>query len=108
MSGGKTRMWLALMAISVAWPAAAAEIKISTKGASYSPKTVTAKVGDVLRFENDDAVTHAVFIPTRGFGANLGDMAPGKGVTLALPRAGTFDVECVFHSSMLLKVTVAP
>lgn len=111
MRGGKNRVWpalLALTAISMASTAAAAEIKVSTKNAAYSPKTIAAKVGDVLRFENDDTTTHAVFVPTRGFGVHLGDMAPGKSVTLALPRAGAFEVECVFHSSMLLKVTVTP
>lgn len=93
---------------SMAPPAAAADIKVTTKGAAYSPAVIAAKVGDVLQFENNDSVTHAVFVPTKTFGVHLGDMAPGRRTSLALPRAGSFEVECVFHDHMLLKVTVSP
>jgi plastocyanin len=98
----------ATIALIEVGPAAAADIKVTTKGAAYSPAVIAAKVGDVLQFENNDTATHAVFVPTKTFGVNLEDMGPGRRSSLALPRAGFFEVECVYHPEMLLKVTVSP
>src|SRR5262245_58756690 len=86
--------------------AAAAEIKIAAKDDAYAPRMFSAKVGDVLKFSNDDYVDHMVLVPTFGHQANLGVMKPGQASpALPLGKQGTFDVHCVFHPAMKAKVT---
>lgn len=86
--------------------ASAAEHRIRMAGMNYQPAVVQAKVGDSIRFVNDDSADHNVLIPTKGFGTDLGAQKPGQATELKLLKKGSFEVECVFHPHMLLKVTV--
>ena len=95
-----------LAASAFALPALAAEHVVTMQGAAYSPDEIRAASGDTIRFVNDDDIPHEVFVPTVGFGVDLGKQEPATEKTLALMRRGTFEVECVFHSDMLLTVTV--
>ena len=89
--------------------AGAGEITVVAKDDSYAPRTVAARVGDTLKFVNQDFVDHAVYVPTFGFGVNLGVMKPSAASpAMPLGKAGTFDVFCVFHPGMKTKVTVTP
>lgn len=64
--------------------------------------------GDTIVFTNNDDSDHNVFVPTKGFGVDLGVQKPGATARLAVARPGTFEVECVLHANMLLKVEVKP
>ncbi|MGK9169273.1 cupredoxin domain-containing protein [Inquilinus limosus] len=86
----------------------AAEHSITMAGIAYAPAVVEAKVGDTLVFVNDDGVAHDVFVPTVGFSTDLGSQDPGGKTTLTLRKAGLFDVECMFHDHMHLRVVVRP
>jgi plastocyanin len=94
-------------AMLLAGAAGAEEIKIGMLGSKFSKQTINAKVGDTLIFENDDQVDHDVFVPTFGHGVNPGNIKPGQSVALPLGKAGSFDLECVYHVDMTAKVTVA-
>jgi plastocyanin len=96
----------AVGALLFAHAAVAAERTVTMSGLRYAPAAVEAKVGDVLRFVNDDRVDHDVFVPTRGFGVDLGVQKPGTQSELTLGKPGTFEVECVFHPHMLATVRV--
>lgn len=85
-----------------------AEHRIGMAGMAYEPAIVEAKVGDTLIFTNDDSVAHDVFVPTVGFATDLGSQEPGEETTLTLGKAGAFDVECVFHGHMHLRIVVTP
>lgn len=97
---------LAAFAVACAAPAAAAEIEIRMGGGQYAPAKVEAKVGDVLRFVNDDGADHAVFVPTKGHGLDLGAQKPGEARTYTVRKPGSFDVECVQHGHMAMSVNV--
>ena len=102
------RMWNAFtLAAAIALPCSAADHVIALKGMTYQPAIINAKVGDTLRFVNDDGVEHAVFVPTKGFGTDLGTQKPTVATELKLTKPGTFEVECVIHPHMLLKVNVS-
>lgn len=75
-------------------------------GSTYSPARIDARVGDTLRFVNDDDERHAVFIPTRGFAANLGNQDANQVRDYALSAPGRIEVECMPHPQMKLVVTV--
>lgn len=96
------------LALAVAAPGFAAEHVVTMAGSNYAPARLAAKVGDTVRFVNDDQADHDVFVPTAGFGIDLGAQKPGDSRTMRLGKAGAFDVECVMHPHMVLKITVTP
>ena len=100
-------MRLLLLAALGAAPASAEEIVVTMAGTQYAPAVINASVGDTLRFVNDDAADHNVFVPTAGFAFDLGKQESGSEAAYTLGKAGTFEVECVFHDTMLLKVEVS-
>jgi plastocyanin len=87
-------------------PGLAAEHVVTMAGQQYTPSELSAQPGDTIRFVNDDDSDHEVFVPTVGFGVDLGKQEPGRESTLSLARPGEFEVECVFHPHMLLTVVV--
>lgn len=93
--------------LSAALPARAAEHVVRMAGAGYTPDRIDARVGDTIRFVNDDGMNHDVFVPTAGHGIDLGRQEPGDERVMTLGKAGTFEAECVFHDHMLLTVAVA-
>jgi plastocyanin len=99
-------LFFALLEALAAGAAGAADHTVTMAGLQYQPPALTARVGDVIRFVNDDGTDHHVFVPTAGFAVDSGPQKPGTTVEMPLAKAGTFEVECVFHPHMLLKVTV--
>jgi plastocyanin len=97
---------LGIAGVLVAVPAAAAEQVVTMAGQQYEPVAIEAVRGDTIRFVNDDEAAHNVYVPTVGFGLDLGKQEPGDERTTVLGQRGTFEVECVFHPHMLLTVTV--
>ena len=99
---------LVLLAASLLIPvhAQAAEFVVTMVGTEYQPARITAAVGDIIRFVNDDSTDHNVFVPNVGHAVDLGKQEPGSEVLLTLGKAGRFEVECVFHSNMLTAVEV--
>jgi plastocyanin len=75
---------------------------------TYAPANLTTRAGDTIRFVNDDAANHVVFVPTAGHAIDLGAQKPGEEREITLMKAGTFDVECANHDHMLLTVEVLP
>ena len=88
-------------------PVAAAEHIVRMAGADYRPNRIDARVGDTIRFVNDDGMNHNVFVPTPGHGVDFGRQEPRDERVMRLGKAGTFEAECVFHDHMLLTVSVA-
>lgn len=86
--------------------ATSTEHKITMQFSAYAPTALNARVGDTLVFVNDDDTNHTVFVPTVGFGIDLGPQKPSETRRLTLRRDGRFEVECVNHAAMLLTITV--
>jgi len=85
---------------------AAAEITVTMAGMKYAPAQISASVGDAIRFVNDGDADHNVFVPTAQFATDLGKQQPGQEAVMTIGKAGTFEVECVFHSHMHAVVEV--
>jgi plastocyanin len=99
----------AVLTVQIPALALAAEKHVVTMAASvYHPPTLTARVGDTLRFVNDDGTEHGVFVPTVGYATDLGTQKSKEARELILLKPGSFEVECTFHEHMLLKVEVTP
>jgi plastocyanin len=83
------------------------EIKVGMAGTAYAPKTVQARVGDVINFTNDDFENHWVYVPTHGHLISRGTQKPGEDFKLILGKDGRFDVLCALHTSMAMTVAVS-
>ena len=92
--------------ILAAGTASANEITVTMKGMQFQPGKIAAKRGDVLVLTNDDTVDHDAFVTTFGFGTNPGNIKPGETKRIPLLKPGRFVVECVFHDTMKIQVTV--
>jgi plastocyanin len=84
----------------------AEEFVISQKKRKFSPKVVTAKIGDTVVFLNDDRFAHNLFSESKGFEFDVRKQMPGDRHTMTLERKGTFEVRCAIHPRMRMKITV--
>jgi plastocyanin len=87
--------------------AGAADLTVTMVGMAYEPMQLSARLGDTVIFVNNDTAQHQPFVPTVGYGVNLGDVKPGQKRAMQLLKAGRFEVECAYHPNMLIRITVA-
>lgn len=97
---------LALAATLVAAHANAAEVVVAQKGKAFSVKKLKIKLGDSVKFVNEDAFSHNVFSlsPTKGF--DLGSYPQGGAKSVTFDKAGLVEVECAIHPDMTLTIEV--
>jgi plastocyanin len=84
----------------------AADIRIEMRAAAYAPAEIRGREGDTLTLANHDAVQHQPFVPTTGWGVNVGDIKPGGTASIPLARPGQFEIECAYHPRMRATVVV--
>jgi plastocyanin len=80
-------------------------VEIHMKDIQFDPTSVTAKVGQTVKWTNDDTAEHNV-VATKG--ANFKSKIFGKGGTFEqkLDKPGTIDYVCTLHSNMKATITV--
>jgi plastocyanin len=96
----------AQLALGIAATSAMAEeVTVGQAGKMFNPETLQIKVGDSVKFNNDDTVAHAVMVagPTA---TNLGPIKPGEAKEVSFDQAGTYEVKCAIHPKMKLTITV--
>ena len=85
--------------------ASAGEVTVGQAGKAFNPGDLQVKVGDSVKFNNDDTVTHAVLVKGP-HESNLGQIKPGDAKSVSFDQAGTYDVKCAIHPKMKLTITV--
>jgi plastocyanin len=85
----------------------AAAIEVTIEGFTYGPGTVTAKVGQVIRWTNQDGAPHSASLDSGACGTrNLGK---GESAGLVFSESGTYPYHCAVHgSSMSGTITIEP
>lgn len=86
--------------------AAAGEHVVNQKGKSFHPARVVAKVGDSVRFMNDDPFAHNVFSLSEVKSFDLGSYGQGQGKNVVMDKPGVVEVECAVHPDMKMTVEV--
>jgi plastocyanin len=66
---------------------------------SFSPATVTAKVGDVVVWTNEGAAPHTATLDDHP-ACDTGNLAGGASGGIVFEAAGTYAFHCSIHSSM--------
>lgn len=103
---------LAGVFVSLAASAVAASLQpvvrdIAQRAIRFSQPSMILKVGDVIRYKNDDDVTHNLMvIGADDMPQDQGLQPPGAVVTHKFTEAGTFEVRCAIHPKMKMSVTV--
>lgn len=95
---------LAVAAVPVV--AMAANLEVIQDFKSFSPKTLEAKVGDVVYFVNKDYYDHNVYSEGGGNAFNIGIQAPGDINKITLNEKGQIMVRCRIHPKMKLEISV--
>ncbi|HEU4622078.1 MAG TPA: plastocyanin/azurin family copper-binding protein [Burkholderiaceae bacterium] len=99
---------IALCAVTLAWTghAVGAEHLVTQKSKSFSTKKLAIKVGDSVKFQNDDAFPHNVFSLSDAKSFDLGSFGQGGSKTVTFDKPGTVEVECAVHPDMKMVVEV--
>jgi plastocyanin len=82
---------------------ATGEVKVSIKNTAYEPKNITARVGQTIRWTNDDPIAHTV---TRQGGFDSGTLNAGANFTFKPTQAGRIDYLCTIHPGQTGSITV--
>ena len=91
----------------IAVPALAGNtIVVSQRDRAFMTREVDIKAGDSIRFTDDDAFAHQIFVDSPTFTYESDEQDPGQTVVVTFPRPGTFDVQCRIHPKMHLRVVV--
>jgi plastocyanin len=87
---------------------AAQEHVIPQKNKAFSVKKLSIKVGDTVKFVNEDSFAHNVFSlsPVKSF--DLGSYGNGGAKSVVFDKPGKVEVECAVHPDMLLAIEVTP
>jgi plastocyanin len=94
-------------AASTAAPASkpAGVVAVKMQNIQYSPKSVTAKVGQTLKWTNDDPVDHNV-IATSGATFKSSTFGQGGTYSFKATKAGTIQYVCTIHPGMTGTIVV--
>lgn len=101
-----TMLTAALLLYTLAGHGVAADHVVNQKGKSFVQKTLTVKVGDSVKFINDDPFAHNVFSLSDTKSFDLGSYGQGLGKSVVLDKAGTVEVECAVHPDMKMVIEV--
>jgi plastocyanin len=97
-----------VIGIPAAWATTLAvqEHSIVQKDKAFSTAEMTVKVGDSIKFTNEDSIVHNVFSATPGLEFDLRTQQPGGSSVVPFAKEGVCEVRCAIHPKMKLKVTV--
>lgn len=94
--------------VLVTGTALAAEHSVSQKNKSFSTKKLAVKVGDSVKFVNDDSFAHNVFSLSATKSFDLGSFGNGGSKSIVFDKPGKVEVECAIHPDMQLVIEVTP
>jgi plastocyanin len=86
--------------------AQAETIEVGQKDKSFTVDKVEIKVGDTIKFANNDPIFHNVFSLSDAKMFDLGSYPQGESKEVVFDQPGEVDVECAIHPNMQLKVIV--
>ena len=80
---------------------------INIPGMSFSPGTVTVKVGTIVKWTNSDAMVHTA-TSDNGTTFDTGNISPGASATYTTTVTGSFTYHCTVHNTMTGTLIVVP
>ena len=96
----------ALALASICAAANATEHVVAQKGKAFSTKKLSVKLGDSVKFVNEDPFSHNVVSLSDAKSFDLGSYGQGGSKSIVFDKAGTVEVECAVHPDMKLVIEV--
>lgn len=87
-------------------PVHAAEHVVVQRGRAFVPDALKIKVGDTVRFVNEDGLAHNVASFSGAKTFDLGTFPKGTAKSVVFETEGVVDVICGIHKSMKLLIEV--
>src|SRR5258708_1735660 len=84
-------------------PTPATSSSVSIMNFSFSPNSLTVKVGTKVTWTNHDSVTHTV---TSNQGTFNSSVPPGSSFSFTFTKAGTYAYHCNIHPYMMATIVV--
>jgi plastocyanin len=75
---------------------------VSLQGSAFSPDCILVDQGATVTFTNADGFDHQIV----GGGGDTGNLAGGASGTITFDSAGSVDINCTIHPSMVATVIV--
>ena len=104
----KSCIVIAALMLSGGGAAAAEEHVVSQKNKAFSVKRLSLKVGDSVKFVNEDSFAHNVFSLSGPKSFDLGSFGNGGAKSVSFDKPGKVEVECAVHPDMRLDIEVKP
>lgn len=101
-----TYMVSAIGLLSLSAAALGEEHVVAQKNKQFAPTSLDIKVGDVIKFANEDPFFHNVFSLSDIKSFDLGSYPAGQSRSVTFDKAGKVDVECAIHPQMKLTINV--
>lgn len=95
-------------ALAAAGAARAEEHVVNQKNKTFSTKKLSLKVGDSVKFVNEDSFAHNVFSLSATKSFDTGSFGSGASKTVVFDKPGKVEVECAVHPDMQLVIEVKP
>jgi plastocyanin len=83
-----------------------AEFVVGQKNKEFTEKALTIKVGDSIKFLNEDDFFHNVFSLSEVKTFDLGSFPKGQSKSVIFDKPGKIEVECAIHPNMHMTVDV--
>lgn len=81
---------------------------VSQKNKAFTVKRLAVKVGDSVKFVNDDSFAHNIFSLSPAKSFDLGSFGNGGAKSVTFDKPGKIEVECAVHPDMHLDIEVRP
>ena len=81
---------------------------MAQKNKAFSVKKLSIKVGETVKFVNEDSFAHNVFSLSAVKSFDLGSFGNGGSKSITFDKPGKVEVECAVHPDMRLDIEVNP
>ncbi len=106
MLGFNKFLFVMFVAVSMLGTASANEVGVGQKNKQFTMTELEVKVGEAVRFTNEDPFFHNVFSLSEAKTFDLGSFPKGQSKVVTFDTAGEVDVECAIHPKMQMKIKV--
>jgi plastocyanin len=97
----------AIACLLVSHGALAAEHVVGQKNKQFTAEQLDIKVGDSVKFTNEDPFFHNVYSLSEIKTFDLGSYEKGKSKSVTFDKPGKIDVECAIHPNMHMVINVS-
>jgi len=83
----------------------AGTVPVSIKGFAFDPGDISANVGDIITFTNDDTTAHTATLQDSSCSTSV--LGVGQAEGLVFTQAGSYPFRCDIHKQMTGTITVS-